>query len=101
MVREVGMDRRGRREASIIEVLERANTQLVGRLHIDHGILSVEAENRRITQDFLIPEDKSIGAKAGQVVIVKIIQQFQLCVFFILHELLGDMRGIRYFMMFY
>lgn len=75
MVREVGMDRRGRREASIIEVLERANTQLVGRLHIDHGILSVEAENRRITQDFLIPKDKSIGAKAGQVVIVKIIQQ--------------------------
>lgn len=75
MVREVGMDRRGRREASIVEVLERANTQLVGRLHNDHGILSVEAENRRITQGFLIPKDKSMGAKAGQVVIVKIIQQ--------------------------
>ncbi len=75
MVREVGMDRRGRREASIVEVLERANTQLVGRLHNDHGILSVEAENRRIAQDFLIPKDKSMGAKAGQVVIVKIIQQ--------------------------
>lgn len=75
MVRETGMDRRGRREASIVEVLERANTQLVGRLHNDHGILYVEAENRRICQRFLVPEDKSGGAKDGQVVIVKIIQQ--------------------------
>ncbi len=55
MVREIGVDRRGRREGAIVEVLERAVTQLVGRLHADHGILFVEAENRRISQDILIP----------------------------------------------
>lgn len=75
VVREIGVDRRGRKEATIVEVLERANSQLVGRLHNDHGILFVEAENRRISQDILIPKEKSMGAKAGQVVIVKIIQQ--------------------------
>jgi ribonuclease R len=75
MVRETGVDRRGRREGSIVEVLERGVTQLVGRLHADHGILFVEAENRRISQDILIPREESMGAKAGQVVTVEIIQQ--------------------------
>ena len=75
MVRETGVDRRGRREASIVEVLERGITQLVGRLHADHGILFVEAENRRISQDILIPREESMDAKAGQVVTVEIIQQ--------------------------
>ena len=75
MVRETGVDRRGRREGSIVEVLERGVTQLVGRLHADHGILFVEAENKRISQDILIPREESMGAAAGQVVTVEIIQQ--------------------------
>ena len=61
MVREIGVDRRGRREGAIVEVLERAVTQLVGRLHADHGILFVEAENRRISQDILIPTGRIDG----------------------------------------
>ena len=75
MVRETGVDRRGRREGSIVEVLERANTRLVGRLFAEHGILFVVAENRRISQDILVPQDASMNAKAGQVVMVEIIQQ--------------------------
>ena len=75
MVREIGVDRRGRREGTIVDVLERAVTHLVGRLHADHGILFVEAENRRISQDILIPREESMDARAGQVVMVNIIQQ--------------------------
>jgi ribonuclease R len=75
LVRETGLDRRGRREATIVEVLEYTNTQLVGRLHIDHGILFVVAENKRISQDILIAREHSLKAKAGQVVMVEIIQQ--------------------------
>ena len=75
MVRETGVDRRGRREGTIVEVLERGVTQLVGRLHADYGILYVEAENRRISQDILIPREESMDAKAGQVVTVDILQQ--------------------------
>jgi ribonuclease R len=75
MVRETGVDRRGRKEGAIVEVLERAVSRLVGRLHDDHGILFVEAENKRISQDILIPREESMGARAGQVVMVELIQQ--------------------------
>ncbi len=75
LVREIGLDRRGRREAAIVEVLECINTQLVGRLYIDHGILLVVAENKRISQDILIAKEHSLKAKAGQIVVVEIIQQ--------------------------
>ena len=75
LVREIGLDRRGRREAAIVEVLESCNTQLVGRLHIDHGILFVVAENKRISQDILIAKEHSLKAKEGQVVMVEIIKQ--------------------------
>tara|TARA_Y100000590_G_scaffold217758_1_gene246645 strand:+ start:446 stop:2620 length:2175 start_codon:yes stop_codon:yes gene_type:complete len=75
MVRDVGTDRRGRREGAIVEVLERDVSQLVGRLHIEYGILSVTAENKRISQDILVPKESSMNARAGQVVMVEILQQ--------------------------
>lgn len=75
MVREIGMDRRGRREASIVEVLERANTCLVGRLYVEHSVLFVVAENRRINQDILVPPGEHMGAQPGQVVMIEIIEQ--------------------------
>jgi ribonuclease R len=75
MARVGGEDRRGRREAKIVEVLESANTRVVGRLYEEHGIQFVVAENRRISQDFLVAPGGSGGAKAGQVVILEIMQQ--------------------------
>jgi ribonuclease R len=75
MARIGGEDRRGRREASIVEVLEPANTRVVGRLYEEHGIQFVVAENRRISQDFLVAPGESGGAKAGQVVMLEIMQQ--------------------------
>ena len=74
MVRQSGVDRRGRPEAKIIEVLERANNRVVGRLFEDHGIQFVVAENRRITQDILVAPGEHGAAKAGQVVILEIVQ---------------------------
>ncbi|MEO6423187.1 MAG: ribonuclease R, partial [Candidatus Nitrotoga sp.] len=75
VIRETGTDRRGRREASIVEVLERATQRLVGRLYEEHGIQFVVAENRRISQDILVAPGEHIGAKAGQVVLLEILQQ--------------------------
>lgn len=75
MVRVAGMDRRGRREAKIVEVLEFANKRLVGRLYEEHGIRFVVAENRRISQDILVAAGESGGAKAGQVVMLEVMQQ--------------------------
>jgi len=75
MARIVGMDRRGRPEGKIVEVLERANHRLVGRVHNEHGVLFMVAENRRISQDILIPPGGEFKVVAGQVVVVEIIEQ--------------------------
>lgn len=75
IARIVGMDRRGRPEGKIVEVLERANHRVVGRVHNEHGVLFVVAENRRISQDILIAPGGKTKAVAGQVVVVEIIEQ--------------------------
>ncbi|MCL4469694.1 MAG: ribonuclease R [Sulfuricella sp.] len=75
MARVIGEDRRGRPEGSIVEVLERANTRVVGRLFNEHGILFAVAENKRISQDFLITPGGDMGATPGQVVMIEIVEQ--------------------------
>jgi ribonuclease R len=75
MVRQSGVDRRGRPEGKIVEVLERTNKRLVGRLIRERGVVLVSAEDRRINQDILIPPGKDMKAQAGQVVMVELIEQ--------------------------
>ena len=70
-----GVDRRGRPEGKVVEVLERAQQRLVGRLRREHGILTVSAEDKRISHDFLVPPDGVGGATPGQVVTVEVIAQ--------------------------
>ena len=54
LVRPAGIDRRGRREGRIVEVVERAHRRIVGRLHSEHGVAFVAADDRRIQHDILI-----------------------------------------------
>ena len=75
MARISGMDRRGRPEGKIVEVLEHGQTRLVGRLHVEHGVTFVAAEDKRISQEFVVPTGEAGRAKAGQVVTVEIIAQ--------------------------
>ena len=75
LARVTGVDRRGRQEGSIVEVLERANQKIVGRLFIEQGVAFVIAENKRISQDILMMPDSLKGAKAGQVVVAEIVEQ--------------------------
>ncbi|MBP9713695.1 MAG: ribonuclease R [Sterolibacterium sp.] len=78
IVRVTGMDRRGRPEGKLVEILERRCTRLVGRVFNEHGVWFVVAENRRISQDILLappaPGSKSPEVRAGQVVTVEIIE---------------------------
>ena len=74
-VRTTGVDRRGRPEGAIVDVLARANREVVGRLYEDRGIWFVVAENKRINQDILVPPDMRGDAQAGQVVIAELIDQ--------------------------
>jgi len=73
--RLVGLDKRGRPEGAIVDVLTRANREIVGRVYSDHGIWYLVAENKRISQDILIPEDMRGNAKPGQVVVAQLIEQ--------------------------
>lgn len=75
MVRQIGFDRRGRPEGKIVEVLERVNRRLVGRLLREAGVVLVAAEDRRINQDILIPPGQDMGAEVGQIVMVELIEQ--------------------------
>jgi len=75
MVRPAGLDRRGRPEGKIVEVLERATKRLVGHLIRERGVVLVAAEDKRIHHDVLIPPGKDMKAKAGQIVMVELIEQ--------------------------
>jgi ribonuclease R len=74
-VRGSGVDHRGRTEAKIVEVLERVNQRVVGRLHREHGVLFVEPSERRISQNILVSAEDAGGARAGQVVVVELTTQ--------------------------
>ena len=69
-----GVDRRGRREGSIAEVLERRRPRLVGRFEERAGIGIVIPDDRRLHQELMIPLDQQAGAKAGQIVVAEIIE---------------------------
>nr|WP_238382872.1 ribonuclease R [Lysobacter segetis] len=67
-----GVDRRGRREGAIVEVLERRLTRLIGRYETRAGVGVVIPDDRRIQQDVLIPPDDRNEARDGQLVVVEI-----------------------------
>ncbi|HHL3492471.1 TPA: ribonuclease R [Legionella pneumophila] len=68
-----GLDRRGRPEAKIHEVLEHANATVVGRFFTDHGVNFVIPDSKRLTQDISIPQEFIGDAKNGQIVLVELI----------------------------
>ena len=81
--RVIGKDFKGRPEGAIVEVTERGQLKVVGRIAIAHGVIYVVPEDRRIGQDIVIPVEP--GAKkrkanevdprsfvAGQVVVAEI-----------------------------
>ena len=73
-VRVIGLDRRGRPEGTIVEVLARANTHVIGRLVHENGVWLVVPEDKRIAHDILLAVAPG-KAKAGQVVSVELTEQ--------------------------
>jgi ribonuclease R len=68
----VGIDRRGRRQGAIVEVLERRSPRLVGRVVIENGVTLVEPDDRRLHQNIMIPAGREAGANSGEIVVVEI-----------------------------
>jgi ribonuclease R len=74
LAKVTGTDRRGRLEGTIVEVVERANTHVIGRLLNEGGVWIVSPEDQRMNQDILIAGSPG-KAKSGQVVSVELIEQ--------------------------
>jgi ribonuclease R len=74
MAREMRIDRRGRVEVAIVEVLERENTTIVGRVHAEHAILTIEPADKRVNQTIVVAPG-GVSARAGQVVVAELIAQ--------------------------
>src|SRR5690554_304394 len=68
-----GVDRRGRREGAIVEVLERRVTRLIGRFALESGISYVVPDDRRIQRNVQIPSDARLDARDGQLVVCQIV----------------------------
>ena len=51
------------------------NAEVVGRLHEERGTYFIVAENRRISQDFLVPPGGIGNATVGQIVVAEILEQ--------------------------
>ena len=72
LVTITGLDRRGRQEGKVVEVLNRANRSIVGRYQEESGIGFVIPDNGRITQQILIPPNAKGKARSGQIVTAEI-----------------------------
>jgi len=75
LVRIANIDRRGRLEAALVQVLECKTTHLVGKLVTDSGLSFVVPDHKRVTQEILVPPGNENGAKSGQIVTVEITSQ--------------------------
>ena len=73
-VRPAGIDRRGRREGTVLDIVERAQSKVVGRFYMDRGVAILEAEDKRLNQSIVLEPDSVAYFKpeSGQVIVGEI-----------------------------
>ncbi|MFV3379298.1 ribonuclease R [Pseudomonas sp. NY15354] len=72
LARVSGVDRRGRREGVLVEIISRAHESVVGRYFEEGDIGYVTPDNPKIQQEVLVTAGRNGGAKIGQFVEIKI-----------------------------
>lgn len=75
LAQAMGADRKGRREARVVRVLEPRNNQIVGRYFTEAGVGFVVPDDSRLSFDILIPPDELMNARMGFVVVVELMQR--------------------------
>lgn len=70
-----GIDRRGRREGQLVEVLERNTSQVVGRFLQENNINLVVPDNLRVQHEIQVAAKDCNNAKPGQIVVAELLQQ--------------------------
>jgi len=69
LVRVTTPEQGGRREGVIVELLDRPIQTIVGRFYQDGDLSLVTPDDRRLAQDFIVPEGKHQGAQPGDYVL--------------------------------
>ncbi len=72
VARVVKVDRDGRREGALVEVIERGVAKVVGRLWRESGVAFVRPHNSRIHHDVLVPPDAGSDARDGDYVVARV-----------------------------
>ena len=72
LVYQTGVDRRGRPEGKIHEVIEHGHITVVGRYFYEQGVGFVIPNSKHLTHEISIPLDRSNRARNGQIVLVEI-----------------------------
>ncbi len=72
-VKVVGVDRRGKPEGRLVDVLERLTTEIAGQFIRERGIGLVIPDNPKIAHRILIAKGESGSAKHGEMVVVQIL----------------------------
>jgi ribonuclease R len=70
--RIVRVDRKGRPEGRVLEIIERKKAPIIGRLLNESGVWLVAPEDKRYGQDILVPKNATANAAAGQVVAIEL-----------------------------
>ena len=71
-VRVQRVDRKGRPEGRVLDIIERRKAPIIGRLLFEAGQWVVAPEDSRYGQDILIPKNATASAAAGQIVVVEL-----------------------------
>ena len=72
--RIVRLDKKGRPEGRILDILERKKAPIIGRLLHESGIWLLAPEDKRYGQDIIVPKNGIADAKAGQVVAIELME---------------------------
>ncbi|HEY8035849.1 MAG TPA: ribonuclease R [Methylobacter sp.] len=75
LARIAGVDKKGRREGAVVEILQRNTHQVVGRLYKEDGFTYVVPDNKNIAQTILVQKGGAGKAKQGQIVVAEIVEQ--------------------------
>jgi ribonuclease R len=67
-----GVDRRGRSEGAIVEVLERRVNRLIGRFAMESGVSFVVPDDKRMQRNIMVPPDARNEARDGQLVVLEL-----------------------------
>ncbi len=72
-VRIKGLDRRGRAEGEVVDILERGTREIAGQFIRERGIGLVIPDNAKLSHRVLIPKGQAAKAKHGNMVVAEIV----------------------------